>query len=536
LTNSNFALCKSNLGFESTPKHLYQFSIFYFIMCGIIGLYSQNQVSSEVYEGLIHLQHRGQDAAGILTYKNNETNRFYVKKDHGLVRNVFNDGKNIQSELLGNMGLGHVRYPTNGSAVDLNNAQPFSVSYPYGIAMVHNGNLTNYEDLKEYLYTRRRVMCNSGSDLECILNLFSIKLAKLDKKGDFFENICTATDYVFEYAKGGYSVIAIIAGKGMIAFRDPHGIRPLVMGKRTNLEGKDEYIFASETTMFYNLGFEHCGDVGNGELVYIDIDGNVIRKQIRNEEFTPDAFEYIYFARPDAIINDISVYRARLRMGQNLAQKWQAMYPDIMPDVVIPVPFTSNSSALSMASELGTRYTEGLYKNPFVGRTFIMPGQEKRRHSVRQKLSPQIFEIRNKKVMVIDDSIVRGTTSKEVVEILRDAGASEIYLVSACPPLFYPDYYGINIGTQEELIASQMNQEQLRQYLGVEVLMFQDIAGLSEAILRKGKHQIKELSMPYFNCHYVTDDIDTSSFKETTNQSYDEIVISYEKHEAEVGE
>ena len=503
-------------------------------MCGIIGLYSQTQASSQIYEGLIHLQHRGQDAAGILTYKNNEVNRFYIKKNQGLVRNVFDDGKNLATELLGNLGIGHVRYPTNGSAFDLGNAQPFSVSYPYGIAMVHNGNLTNYDELKDFLFKTRRVLCNSGSDLECILNLFSIKLAKLDKKGDFFENMCIATDYVFEKAHGGYSVIAIIAGKGMVAFRDPHGIRPLVMGKRQATSGKDEYIFASETSMFYNLGFEHCGDVENGELVFIDLDGNVTKRKIRDEEFTPDAFEYIYFARPDAIINDISVYRARLRMGQNLAQKWKILYPDIVPDVVIPVPFTSNTSALSMASELGTRYTEGLYKNPFVGRTFIMPGQEKRRNSVRQKLSPQIFEIRNKKVMVLDDSIVRGTTSKEVVEILRDAGAKEIYLVSACPPLFYPDFYGINIGTQEELIASQMNQEQLRQYLGVEVLMFQDIAGLSEAILRRGKHQIKNLSMPYFNCHYVTDDIDTKLFKQITKfNSESEIYINYDKGDAE---
>jgi amidophosphoribosyltransferase len=499
-------------------------------MCGIIGLYSQNQVSSEIYEGLIHLQHRGQDAAGILTYKNHEVNRFYIKKNQGLVRSVFDDGKNLSTELLGNLGIGHVRYPTNGSAFDLGNAQPFSVSYPYGIAMVHNGNLTNYQELKDFLFKTRRVMCNSGSDLECILNLFSIKLAKLDKQGEFFENMCIATDYVFEKARGGYSVIAIIAGKGMVAFRDPHGIRPLVMGKRTSASGKDEYIFASETTMFYNLGFEHCGDVENGELVYIDLQGNLTRRKIRNEEFTPDAFEYIYFARPDAIVNDISVYRARLRMGQNLAQKWKTLYPDIIPDVVIPVPFTSNTSALSMASELGTRYTEGLYKNPFVGRTFIMPGQEKRRNSVRQKLSPQIFEIRNKKVMVLDDSIVRGTTSKEVVEILRDAGASEIYLVSACPPLFYPDFYGISIGTQEELIASQMNQEQLRKYLGVEVLMFQDIAGLSEAIMRRGKHQIKKLSMPYFNCHYVTGDIITGAFKQITEfNNESQIVINYDK-------
>jgi len=486
-------------------------------MCGIIGIVSHNQVSTEIYEGLIHLQHRGQDAAGILTYKNEDSNRFYIKKGQGLARNVFTQIESLTENLLGNTGLGHVRYPTNGSAFDLNNAQPFSLSYPYGIAMVHNGNLTNYEELKKYLLEKERILCNSGSDLECILNLFGIKLAKLTDDTDFFENICKATEYVYQKAIGGYSVIAIIAGKGMVAFRDPHGIRPLVIGKRQNLEGRDEYIFASESTMFYSLGFERIGDVGHGELVFVDQGGNLKRKQIRDEKFTPDAFEYIYFARPDAIINDISVYRSRLRMGQNLAEKWKQLYPDILPDVVIPVPFSANVAAFSMASELGVRYTEGLYKNPFIGRTFIMSSQDKRRKSVRQKLSPQEFEIRNKKVMVLDDSIVRGTTSKEVVQILKDAGALEIYLVSASPPLFYPDFYGISIPTQEELIASQMNLEEIRKYLGVEMLMFQDIEALSEAILRKGKHNISQLSMPYFNGQYITNDINTSNFKKITD-------------------
>lgn len=486
-------------------------------MCGIIGIFSQNQVATEIYEGLIHLQHRGQDAAGILTYKNEDTNRFYIKKGQGLARNVFSNSQNPSEYLFGNLGLGHVRYPTNGSAFDLNNAQPFSLSFPYGIAMVHNGNLTNYEESKKYLLTKEKILCNSGSDLECILNLFAIKLSRISDESNFFNNICEATEYVYQKAIGGYSVIAIIAGKGMIAFRDPHGIRPLVIGKRQSEDGKDEYIFASETTMFYSLGFEIIGDVGNGELVFVDLDGKMTRKKIRDEEFTPDAFEYIYFARPDAIINDISVYRSRLRMGQNLAEKWKKLYPQIQPDVVIPIPFSANVAALSMASELGIRYTEGLYKNPFIGRTFIMSSQDKRRKSVRQKLSPQQFEIRNKKVMVLDDSIVRGTTSKEVVQILRDAGALEIYLVSASPPLFYPDFYGISIPTQEELIASQMNLEEIRKYLKVEVLMFQDIAGLSEAILRKGKHNVTKLSMPYFDGNYITNDIDVSKFEKIVN-------------------
>ena len=299
----------------------------------------------------------------------------------------------------------------------------------------------------------------------------------------------------------------------MLAFRDPHGIRPLVIGKRTDKNGKDEYIFASETTMFYSLGFELIGDVGHGEAVFVDNEGVLHRKKIRDELFTPDAFEYIYFARPDSIINDVSVYRARLRMGQNLANKWKRTYPNIIPDVVIPVPFSANVAALSLASELGVRYTEGLYKNPFIGRTFIMDSQDKRRKSVRQKLSPQKYEIKDKKVMVVDDSIVRGTTSKEVVQILRDAGAKEIYMVSACPPLFYPDFYGISIPTQDELIASKMNQVELKKYLEVDKLLFQDIDSLKEAIIRKGNQHITKLSMPYFDCDYITKDIDVKQFR-----------------------
>ena len=481
-------------------------------MCGIIGIISNKPVSTEINDGLIQLQHRGQDAAGILTYENNDINRFYIKKGAGYVRNVFSKPEFLSQDLRGNTGLGHVRYPTNGSAYDLNNAQPFNVSYPYGIAMVHNGNLTNYEECKKFLYDEKRVLCNSGSDLECILNLFSIKLSQLPKEIELFENICKSVEYVYDKAIGGYSVISIIAGKGMMAFRDPHGIRPLVIGERENSDGKKDYIFASETAMFYAQGFKRLGDVGHGEVVFITFDGEILRRKLRDQEFTPDSFEYIYFARPDAVLNDISVYRSRLRMGQNLAKKWKELYPDIIPDVVIPVPFSSNTSALSMASSLGVRYTEGLYKNPFVGRTFIMAGQDKRRQSVLQKLSPQFTEIRNKKVMILDDSIVRGTTSKEVVKLVRDAGATEIYFVSACPPLFFPDFYGISIPTQKELIASQMNQSEIQKYLGVEKLMFQDIEGLKEAILRKGKHNASNLSMPYFTGEYITGDVDTSQF------------------------
>lgn len=498
-------------------------------MCGIIGLYSNKPVCADILEGLLQLQHRGQDAAGVLTF-NETTKAFKVKRGSGLVKQIFLRPEDYRDIVEGNIGLGHVRYATNGSSSDLDNAQPFKTRYPYGIAMVHNGNLTNYEELKKELFEKNRTLCSSGSDLECLLQIFSNKLAKLDKQNDFFENVCAAVQEVYKRAKGGYSVIAIIAGQGMIAFRDPHGIRPLVMGERKDKNGRIDRIFSSEPNMYYSLGFERVGDVGNGEVVFIDNDNKLHRKVIENKEFTPDAFEYIYFARPDAIINDISVYRSRLRMGQNLAKKWRHNFPNLVPDVIIPVPFSSNTAALAMASELGIRYTEGLYKNSFVGRTFIMPNQKSRKTSITQKLSPQVYEIRKKRVLIVDDSIVRGNTSKEVVKIVRDAGAKEIYFASACPPLFYPDFYGIAIPTQQELIASRMNEKDLQKFLKVDALIFQDIEGLQEAILRKGKHNAKNLSMPYFDGNYVTKDIDMYQFKKITPKDFSN-KLSWDKYD-----
>ncbi len=489
-------------------------------MCGIIGVFSTKPVATEIYEGLIHLQHRGQDAAGILTYENDTKSRFYLKKGAGYVRYLFQE--NEIEALKGNWGLGHTRYPTVGSVFDLANAQPFSVTSPYGISMVHNGNLSNYQELKKELAEKDRYHCNSGSDLETILGVFSITLNKLEdsnspSNNDFFENICKAVEEVYKRAKGGYSVISIIADKGMVAFRDPHGIRPLVRGVRTNPDGNKDYVFASENTMFYSQDFEIQGDVGNGEVVFINKQGQEFRRKLRNEIFTPDIFEYVYFARPDSTINDVSVYRSRLRMGENLAKKWKKLHPDILPDVIIPVPFSSNTAALSMASELGVRYTEGLYKNSFVGRTFIMAGQQKRRKSVLQKLSPQKTEIKDKVVMLLDDSIVRGTTSREVVRLVRNVGAKKVYMVSACPPVVYPDFYGINIPTRRELIAANMDHEEIREYIGTDILVYQEIEDLEEAVMRKGDHNIDRPSMPYLDGFYVTGDIDEKKMIELEN-------------------
>lgn len=474
-------------------------------MCGIIGMFSNEPVAQDIYDGLIHLQHRGQDACGILTYNQ----RFHIEKGPGMIRDVFTQ-ENID-RLEGNIGLGHTRYSTAGSKFGVENAQPFIVSSPYGISMIHNGDLTNYSELKKELEVKDRRHCNTTSDLEVIMHVFAAKLATLDPNNDIFENLCKAVESVFDRTRGGYSVIGIIAGVGMIAFRDPHGIRPFVCGTRQRADGKRDYIFSSENTMYYPLGFELQGNVQPGELVFINLKGEMQSRVLRKEMFTPDIFEYVYFARPDSMINNVSVYRARLRMGQNLAKKWKEQYPDILPDVVVPVPFSSNTAALSMAHELGVRYTEGLYKNSYVGRTFIMPGQKMRRKSVLQKLSPQETELKDKNVLLVDDSIVRGTTSKEVVKLVRDAGAKKIYFASTCPPIKYPDYYGIDLASRKDLIAANKTEEEIREYIGADILLYQKIDDLVEAVTRKGEHNIDRPSMPYLDGWYVTGDIDVNN-------------------------
>ncbi len=472
-------------------------------MCGILGIFSHKPVAQELYDGLIHLQHRGQDAAGILTYRN----RFHLKKGLGLVRDIFDE--NNMARLTGNYGIGHVRYPTSGATISVENAQPLMLFAPYGIAMIHNGDLTNYQELKKQLEENENCYCNSTSDLELILHIFAREMYKQDGNGgDMFEKICHAVQAVFSRCVGAYSVIGVIAGKGMVAFRDPHGIRPMVCGMRKNKDGTKDYIFSSENTMYYPLGFEFCGNVQPGEVVYINEKGQMQSRVIEKKMFTPCIFEYIYLARPDSVINNISVYRSRLRMGQNLAKKWLKKYPNVKPDIVIPIPFSSNTSALSFAHEIGVRYSEGIYKNAFVGRTFMMPGQEKRKKSILQKLSPQEVEIAGKDVLLLDDSIVRGNTSQEIVRLVKNAGARKVYFVTVCPPIRYPDFYGIDIPTRSELIAAGKTEEEIRQFIDADILMYQDLEGLVEAVTRKGQHNIDRPSMPYLDGWYVTGDID----------------------------
>lgn len=484
-------------------------------MCGVIGISSRKPVSGELYEGLINLQHRGQDSTGIATFNG----RFHVVRGVGYVREAYNQGS--FDELQGTMGIAQTRYSTQGAAHNVGNAQPFITNSAYGIALVHNGNLTNYPQLRQELQDNDHFHCNSDSDTEALLGVLATELERANGTGDFFKALSTAMEKVYERVHGGYAVVAVIAGKGLVAFRDPNGIRPLVMGKRG-----DDYIFASENTPFTPLGFEYVGDVGAGELVFVDTEGKVSRKKIVNKEFTPDVFEYVYFARPDAVLNNVSVYRARLRMGQNLAQRWKELHPDVTPDLVVPVPFTSNPIALAFAHEIGVRYSEALYRNIFIGRTFIMPGQDNRARSVRRKLSPQAIELEGKDVLLVDDSIVRGTTTKEVIEMVRQAGARKVYFASACPPIKYPDFYGIDIPTKDELIAANKSEDEIRDFIGADILVYQSIDGLSEAILRKGEHEVDRLSMPYLDGWYVTGDITAERMDEvkksrTEERAYD---------------
>lgn len=473
-------------------------------MCGIVGIHSRDPVAAELYDSLIHLQHRGQDAAGMITCDS----RFYPKHGLGLVREIFVPAD--MPVLKGNMGIAHTRYPTAGgySEADI---QPMWIGSPRGIALAHNGNLVNYPELADEIRNKQHRHLNSSIDSEALLHLLADNLAMgqyVEHDGDaFFDQLCKSVKVIYDRVQGSYSVVGMVIGQGLIAFRDPHGIRPLVWGERKHADGASDYIFASETTAFYALGFEPMGDLAPGEVAFVNAEGKLFRRVLTDAEFRPCVFEYVYFARPDAVLNGVSVYRSRLRMGQNLAQQWKKKFPDIVPDVVIPAPFTANTAALSFAHEIGVRYSEGLYKNPFIGRTFIMPDQTARSRSVRYKLTPQKTEIENKKVLVVDDSIVRGTTSREIIKMIREYGAEKIYLVSSCPPIMNPCFYGIDIPSRRELIAATHTEQQIRDYLGVDALLYQSQADLVEAVTRRGDHNIVKPCMACMDGEYVCGNI-----------------------------
>ena len=479
-------------------------------MCGIAGIYSHKSVAAELYDCIIHLQHRGQDAAGIMTYDD----RMHKEKGMGLAKEIFNEEN--MNLLTGNIGISHNRYPTHGG-FSHGEVQPFWTSVPYGIALAHNGNLINYQELAEEITKQDSRYLNTNSDTEVLLHLFADQLHEdkpPESSEEFFKLLCGAVSTIFNKVKGAYSVTAMIIGKGLVVFRDPNGIRPLVKGERSNGNGGKDFIFASENSMFYSLGYEPKGTVLPGELIYVNNEGQVFNRRLVQKEFNPCIFEYVYFARPDATLNDISVYRARLRMGQNLAQAWKEKHPEKNPDIVIPAPSTANTAALSFAHELGVRYSEGLYKNTFIGRTFIMPGQVERKKSVKYKLVPQELEIRDKKVLIMDDSIVRGNTSWEIVRMLRDFGAREVYFAVACPPVKSPCFYGVDMPTRGELIAGNKSEKEIEKYLAVDALLYQEIDSLVEAVTRKGDHHIDRPCMACLDGQYVGNDVDDAKMDE----------------------
>ncbi|MBE9560859.1 MAG: amidophosphoribosyltransferase [Proteobacteria bacterium] len=475
-------------------------------MCGITGIVAHSAVNLDLYESLSVLQHRGQDAAGITTW---EGGRFYMKKGNGLVRDVFY--KKHMQRLPGKMGIAHARYPTAGTSSSAE-AQPLYVNSPYGIALAHNGNLTNADQLKDELFQTELRHLNTDSDSEALLNIFAHEL-QLTAKPDFdHEDIFTAVEGIHRRCIGGYSVIAMVAGKGIVGIRDPHGIRPLCFGVRETEQGVD-YMIASESVALQAQGFELVRDVAPGEAIFISEQGELFDKQCAQDPvLSPCIFEYVYFARPDSIIDGVSVYKARLRMGQTLVQKILREMPDHDIDVVIPIPDTSRSTALEVAYHLNVKYREGFIKNRYIGRTFIMPGQQERKKSVRQKLNPIELEFAGKNVLLVDDSIVRGTTSKQIVQMAREAGAKKVYMASAAPPVRHPNVYGIDMASHEEFVAHNRTVEEITEIIGADWLIYQDLEDLIKAV-RKGNETITNFDCSCFDGIYVTQDIDEAYFK-----------------------
>ncbi|MDP1707854.1 MAG: amidophosphoribosyltransferase [Gammaproteobacteria bacterium] len=470
-------------------------------MCGIIGIVGKSAVNQALYDGLTVLQHRGQDAAGIVTSDNG---RLYMRKDNGLVRDVFHT-RHMRS-LRGNIGIGHVRYPTAGCSSSAE-AQPFYVNSPYGICLAHNGNLTNAEQLKQEMFREGLRHVNTDSDSEVLLNVFAQELQRCGKLRIDQDDIFAAIARVHQRCHGGYAAIAMITGYGVVGFRDPYGIRPVVFGKRDTEQGP-EYMIASESVALNALEFELVRDVAPGEAVLIDVQGKLHTRQCAEHPvYAPCIFEYVYLARPDSIIDGISVYQARIRMGEMLAQKVRRVWPDNDIDVVIPIPDTSRTAALQLSQELGLPYREGFVKNRYIARTFIMPGQGQRRKSVRQKLNAIGMEFEGKNVMLVDDSIVRGTTSQQIIQMARDAGARKVYFASAAPPVRYPNVYGIDMPSVHELIAHGRNEDEIAEAIGADGLVYQDLDDLIEAT--SGDHdRVKRFDASCFSGEYVTGSVD----------------------------
>ncbi len=476
-------------------------------MCGVLGMVAYQPVNQSLYDGLQMLQHRGQDAAGIVTV---EGSIFHMHKGKGMVRDVFRT-RNMR-DLTGNAGIAHVRYPTAGNADSTAEAQPFYVSSPFGIVLGHNGNLTNTEELYENVCHKHLRHINTRSDSEVLLNVFAHELRRevTDSGASQLsvDNIFDAVAKLHKRVRGAYGVVAMIAGYGMVAFRDPLGIRPLVLGTQTGSDGRTAYAVASESVAFNAIEFDLARDIAPGEAVFISLDGQFFSRQCaENASLSPCLFEYVYFARPDSVIDNVSVYRARLAMGVTLAEKVKRELPLGDIDVVMPIPDTSRPSAMELAHHLGKPYREGLIKNRYIGRTFIMPGQATRKKSVRQKLSPMESEFKGKSVLLVDDSIVRGTTSREIVEMVRASGARKVYFASAAPEVRYPNVYGIDMPTREELIANGRDKDEIAREIGADGCVFQDLAEL-EQVVKSLNPAIDSFDTSCFSGRYPTGDID----------------------------
>ncbi len=471
-------------------------------MCGVIGVVANTAVNQLLYDGLMVLQHRGQDAAGIVTA---EEGRFHMHKGQGLARDVFRtrDMRN----LLGNMGVAHVRYPTAGSASSSAESQPFYVNSPYGIVLGHNGNLTNTHELKESLFRMDLRHVNTNSDSEVLLNVLAHELhVRAAGRQLDLEAIFGAVAGVHARCRGAYAVVAFIAGYGLLAFRDPHGIRPLVIGVNEQAT-PHEYIVASESVAIDTLGFRLLRDVAPGEAVFIDYERRLHSRECSEKAMlNPCIFEYVYLARPDSVMDGVSVYNTRLAMGVSLAEKIRREFAHLKIDVVIPIPDTSRPSALQLANHLKVPYREGFIKNRYIGRTFIMPGQALRKKSVRQKLNAIGEEFKDKNVLLVDDSIVRGTTSREIVQMARDAGARQVYFASASPPVRYSNVYGIDMPTRNELIANGRSDEDIAREIGCDALIYQDLDAMIAAV-KAGNPAILDFDTSCFDGRYITGDI-----------------------------
>ncbi|MDQ5897185.1 MAG: amidophosphoribosyltransferase [Pseudomonadota bacterium] len=476
-------------------------------MCGIVGVISKSPVNQLIYDALLLLQHRGQDAAGIVTAMGT---KFFMHKARGMVRDVFRT-RNMRA-LPGTLGLGQVRYPTAGNAYSEEEAQPFYVNAPFGVVLVHNGNITNAHALKKELFDIDRRHINTESDTEVLINVLAHELEQAARDLPLTPvEIFKAVSAVHRRVKGSYAVIALIAGHGLLAFRDPFGIRPLCLGSNETAEGTD-WMVASESVTLEGTGHRLVRDVAPGEAVFISLDGQIHTQQCAERAvLNPCVFEFVYLARPDSVIDGISVYHARLNMGETLAQRVINMMPPSEIDVVIPIPESSRPAAMQLAQKLGKPYREGFVKNRYVGRTFIMPGQGVRKKSVRQKLNAIGMEFKGRNVLLVDDSIVRGTTSREIVQMAREAGASKVFMASAAPPVRFPNVYGIDMPTKTELIAHGRTMDEIRDYIGCDALIYQDVDAMKRAV-HALRPDLEGLEASCFDGRYITGDVSAEDF------------------------